>query len=104
MDDKNGFIVQSGINVNMAEICQTIDGGVTWSTNELPVPATLVDGLNAPSLTALAPYYTTSQWVLPMFIRPDTLIYFKSKDQGEIWSYDSTMNIKIDQFLSANDS
>ncbi|MHB8064992.1 MAG: WD40/YVTN/BNR-like repeat-containing protein [Ruminiclostridium sp.] len=104
MDDKNGFIVQSGINVNKAKICQTTDSGVTWSTNELPIPASLVDDLNAPSLTALAPYYASSQWLLPMFIRPDTLIYFKSKDQGKIWSYDSTMNIKIEQFLSSKAS
>ncbi|HWT73726.1 MAG TPA: sialidase family protein [Mobilitalea sp.] len=104
MDDKNGFIVQSGVNVNKANICQTTDGGVTWSMKELPVPVTLVDDLNAPSLTALVPYKTSSQLIIPMFIRPDTLIYFTSKDQGKIWSYDSTMNIKIDQFLSSNAS
>ena len=101
MDDKNGFIVQSGVNVKKAEICQTVDGGVTWSANELPVPATLVDDPNAPSLTALTPYYASGQWVLPMFIRPDTLIYFKSKQQGKIWSYDPTMDIKINKFLSS---
>jgi hypothetical protein len=104
LDDKNGFIVQSGINVNKAKICQTTDGGVIWSTNELPVPATLVNDLNAPSLIALAPYYASNQWLLPMFIRPDTLIYFKSNDKGKFWSYDSKMNIKINRFLSSNAS
>lgn len=104
MDDKNGFIVQSGVNVNKATICKTMDGGVTWSTNELPVPAVVAGNFNAPSLTALAPYYASSQWLLPIFIRPDMLIYFKSKDQGKSWSYDSTMNMKMEQFLSSNAS
>lgn len=104
MDDKNGFIVLSGLNVKEAKICQTIDGGITWSTSKLPVPATFADNLNIPNIIALAPYYVSSQWFLPMYVRPDTLIYFNSKDQGKTWSYDSAMNIKVDQFLIFNAS
>jgi hypothetical protein len=53
MDDKNGFIVQSGINVNKAGIFQTTNGGITWSTKELPVPAVFVSILQCYSFSAI---------------------------------------------------
>ena len=71
INDNNGFIVQSALNVNKVEIRQTTDGGVTWSTYEVPLPAKLVNNYNYPSVTALAPYYSSSQWVLPIFVYPD---------------------------------
>ena len=98
INELSGFIVQSNSNAPIVEVRCTTDSGANWSVADITMPPGLCD--DVARITAFAPYYAANQLVLPVFIRPDKLIYFTSQDQGATWKYDSTIDIGIDQFLT----
>lgn len=93
MDENSGFIVQSSIVSPEVDILQTKNGGVDWSKYVLPTQSEHPGEL-AGQFTSFSPYSVSDKWYLPIYEKPDWLIYFISKDQGKTWSHDNTMSVE----------
>lgn len=106
MNQNIGFLGGYHYSDNSQSIClyKTKDGGLTCVPVDLQIP----NKYRGKYTYVMQPYINNGKWYLPVYLstssgtQSDSLIYYTSTDNGNTWTYESSMDKFASDFIKLN--